>query len=67
MAAEWKDRREIKMDRYTRLLFGITCPYSGERCETEIDCLDCLVEKEERRIYVEEQAAAGGINEFKKT
>ena len=55
------------MDRYTRLLFGVTCPYSGEKCETEIDCLDCLVEKEERRIYVEEQAAARGINEFKKT
>lgn len=43
------------MDRYTRLLFGVTCPYSGEKCETEIDCLDCLVEKEERRIYEEEQ------------
>lgn len=43
------------MDRYTRLLFGVTCPYSGEKCDTEIDCLDCLVEKEERRLCEEEQ------------
>jgi hypothetical protein len=44
------------MDRYTRLLFGVTCPYSGEKCETEIDCLDCLVEKEERRLHEEKQS-----------
>ena len=37
------------MDKYTRNLFGETCPYTALPCKYgDLDCKDCGVEKEER-------------------
>lgn len=42
------------MRDYERQLFSGKCPYTGEACDTDIDCLDCGCEKEERELMQEE-------------
>ena len=43
------------MTEYDRQLFDGRCPYTDKPCDNDIDCLECEVEKEERR-FMEEMA-----------
>lgn len=43
------------MNDYERQLFNGKCPYTDIHCDKDIECLQCSVEAEERKL-VEEMA-----------